>query len=207
MKKEELEAKLNKEYKDIGVITITDFTTQDINVSELEYIQSIMEKIDGLDVDEPIVVEKHSWKDTYIIIDGYHRVKGKLQKRENTITAFVLSRFSIKRKADSLFSFLQTLSGKTIMFLDSNLFVVDGKHYHIIDNEGCGGCSNGWSSITVFDAFIGKKLTIKSIEMKSTKGDESDEYQLILNGKHVADVDTGWGNGYYGGDFKVHLIV
>lgn len=204
MEKTELEKKLNKEYKDIGIITIGDFTMKELEVSSLSYVNSIMKAIDGLDIDEPIVVEKH-WNDTYNIIDGYHRVKSKIERGEKTVTAFVLSRFSIKRKSDSLLSFLQTLVGKKIVFLDSGLLTVDGKHYQIIENEGCGGCSSGWSSINVFQKFVNRPITVKTIE--GDGNDDSDEYKLIINGEHIADINTGWGNGYYGGDFKVHLII
>ena len=85
------------------------------------------------------------------------------------------------------------------------MILVDNKKYLIVENEGCGGCGNGWSSIKVVNDYINKPIKIKTVE--SNEENDSDEYKLIINGDHVADVDTGWGNGYYGGDFEIELIA
>lgn len=201
---ETLEKRLNEEYKDVGTITVNSFEEREVPIMNIQFVDSIMKHVDALDIDEPIVLDKN-WNDSYTIIDGYHRVKSKLNKGESTIKAYVLSAFQIKRKTDILFSFVESLVNKTVVFLDSNLLTVDGKHYQIIENAGCGGCGNGWSSIKVFTQFL--KVPIKIASVKSESEEESDVYKLIINGKHIADVDTGWGNGYYGGDFKVHLII
>jgi len=204
MTKEELHDKLNEEYKDIGVISIKEMELIDVQLKDVSYVVDVMNKIEPLDIDEPIVLAKH-WDDTYNIIDGYHRVKSKLNKKDTLITAYVLDDFIIKRKSDNLFSFLETTVDKKITFLTSNLLKVGDKHFQIIENEGCGGCSSGWSNINVFQKYINKPIVVKKIE--SDGKEESDEYRLLINGEHIADVDTGWGNGYYGGDFKVHLII
>lgn len=204
----ELENKLNKEYKSLGTIKIKSFVEQEIDVTEIKYVADLMDKISPLESDEPIVVDK-GWRDDYVIIDGYHRVKNKLSKKEKTIKAYVLEGFSIKRKNDNLLSFLESLVGQNITFLNSNLLLVDGKHYQIEENEGCGGCGSGWSKISVFKPFLNKLILVKKVESQQEKSEygEDDEYKLVINGNYIADVDTGWGNGYYGGDFTVKLII
>jgi hypothetical protein len=201
-----IENKLNKEYEHIGVISIRKSHDEIFDISEIEYIESIMDKISPLKNDEPVVLaKKYSWEEKYKIIDGYHRIKDKLSNRESSINAIILDDYSIKRKTDNLFDFLKGLLGKEITFIDSNLFITDGHYYQIVENEGCGGCGNGWSSIEVLPEYINKKIKIKKI---ASVGDEdSDEYDLVINDKKIAKVDTGWGNGYYGGDFEVNIIV
>ena len=97
----ELENKLNEEYKSIGTISIKELTLEEIKISEIRFVSEIMDKVSPLESDEPIVVDK-GWRDGYVIIDGYHRVKDKLTKKEGSINAYVLSGFSIKRKKDNL---------------------------------------------------------------------------------------------------------
>lgn len=201
--KKELEKKLNIEYKNMGTITINELHKEVIDISKIKYVSSIMDEIEPLENNEPIVIGLE-WSGTYKIIDGYHRIKNKLIKNEKNIDAFILDKYSIKRKTDTLFSFLEKLVGKNIKFINSNLFVVDKIYYQIEENEGCGGCSSGWSSIEVLPEFINKTIKIKKVE--SIGEDDSDEYDLFINGEKIAKVDTGYGNGYYGGDFEINLI-
>ena len=163
-----------------------------------------MNVISPLDNPKPIIVYKNYY-DKYTIVDGYHRTKDKILKGEQNIGVIVLDEYNLSRKNDTLFSFLEELKGETIKFINDELLLVNDKYYEIESNEGCGGCSNGWSSINVLSEFIGKEIKIKTIDNIS-ENDDSDEYKLNINGKIIADVDTGWGNGYYGGDFKINLI-
>lgn len=203
--KEKLQEKLNKEYKDFGTITINDCHEEEVLISKIDYVKPIMNSISPLDNEEPIIIAKKGYYDDgYKIIDGYHRLKSKISKGDTSIKTIVLNSYYINRKEDTLFSFLEKLVGKNIKFIDSNSLVVDSEYYQIIENEGCGGCSSGWSSITVLPEYINKKIEIEKVE--SVGEDEQDEYELFINGKKVAYVDTGYGNGYYGGDFEIHLI-
>jgi len=199
----ELEDKLNIEYKDFGIIDIKEMHEEIIFANDIEYIDSIIAKIEPLESDEPIIVSK-SWKKEYKLIDGYHRLKNKILKNE-PVKAIILDNYSISRKNDSLIEFLKTLVGKTIQFTSSTELLVDDKLVLIEENEGCGGCGNGWSSINVLENFIGKNIKVKNVEDKS-KEKESDEYELYINDELVAEVNTGWGNGYYGGDFTINLL-
>lgn len=198
----ELSKKLNKEYKNIGKISVTESHEEDISVSNIEYVKSIMDIIKPLKIEEPIIVSKYWRSDDYIVIDGYHRLKSKIQDGIKKIKVIVLDKYTIHRKSDTLFNFFENLVGKTVKFIGNEIFMVDGKYYEIKGNEGCGGCSNGWSSIEVLSDFINKNIEIKTV--KSVGKDDSDLYDLYINDKLVANVDTGYGNGYYGGDFEIY---
>lgn len=207
-KLQKLEKELNIEYEKVGNIEIRKAHEDTILLSEIEYVNEIMEVISPLEIDKPVIVSE-TYHDTYKIIDGYHRIKNKILNKELNVDVIILDEYNIERKNDTLFSFLETLTGKTIKFLRDNLLLVDNKHYQIEENEGCGGCSSGWSIISVLPEFINKEIEIKTIKQvfeKETYSEESDEYDLFINDKKIADVDTGWGNGYYGGDFEIKLI-
>lgn len=189
--------KLNNEYGNIGTISVEDMSTESLEPRQIEYVQSIMDNVTPLDSDEPIVVglEYGDFK----LIDGYHRLKSRILAK-TSINAIILKRYRIYRKSDNLFGFMSSLVGKTIKFLENNTFELDGKLYYIKENEGCGGCGNGWSSFKLLPKFINRKINIKTV---TSKDSEYDKYELFINGKLFANVDTGWGNGYYGGDFEI----
>ena len=77
------------------------------------------------------------------------------------------------------------------------------------ENEGCGGCGNGWSSIDL------KKLeennnVITNIEVKYAKDCwECDEFTMFVyyedNTINQLNGDDGYGNGYYGGGFYITI--
>lgn len=203
--KEEIESKLNKEYEGLGIITVSSFHEEILNISDIDYLQSIVVKIEPLNSNEPIIVAK-SWRKEYKLIDGYHRLKNKILSGGD-IKAIVLDDYKLNRTNDNLFQFLEKTVGKTIKFIDSNTLLVGNKLYVIEENEGCGGCSSGWSSIEVLPEFLNKEIKVKTIESKdSGEKYEDDVYLLYINGTKVGRVDTGYGSGYYGGDFEVKHI-
>jgi hypothetical protein len=202
--KKELEQKLNNEYKDLGTIKISEMTHQVIQLSDIEYLENLMKKVKPLNVNEPIVVAEIFYKtNKYTLIDGYHRLKYKLNNQTET-DAYVLKTYEINRKYDTLYQFMQSLVGKTIKFVSNDVIFVDDVYCVIKGNKGCGGCSNGWSTFNLDSKFLNKAIKINNIEQK-TEGNvyESDLYDLYINGKKIAEVDTGYGNGYYGGDFEI----
>ncbi len=203
MTKEELEKNLNKEYKSVGTITIREMHEEELKADEIMYVSDIMSNkfVKPLKSDEPIIVSR-TWGEVKLI-DGYHRLKYKLQNNEK-VKAIVLDSFSINRKEDSFLNFMKSLIKKTVKFVDDNNLLVGKKLYHIAENGGCGGCGNGWSSIEVISDFINKPIKVSSV--KEVAGKYEDLYDLYINDELVAKVDTGWGNGYYGGDFEVKLI-
>jgi hypothetical protein len=200
-----LETKLNKEYEGLGIIKINSCHEETLKINDIDYLQSIMGTLEPLNSDEPIVVAK-SWRKEYKLIDGYHRLKNKISIGSDSINTIVLDDYKLNRINDCLFNFLEKTVGKTIKFTDSNTLVIGGKIYLIEDNEGCGGCSSGWSSIEVLPDFLNKEIKVKTIESKDSGKEYDDVYSLYINGNKVARVDTGYGNGYYGGDFEVKHI-
>ncbi|TCX53813.1 hypothetical protein [Dehalobacter sp. 14DCB1] len=87
----------------------------------------------------------------------------------------------------------------------------DGTVLKCKTNQGCGGCSNGWSSFQ--NLFNGKiKDNVITNITTSSSGQNYDDIVTV----HVffeepqfnfsEDVDEGWGNGYYGGGFELEVI-
>lgn len=194
-----IEEKLNKEYQHIGKIKIEDAVEEIINPLNINFIGPIMNGVEPLNKEEPIIVSK-SWEGKYELVDGYHRLKFHLVEKNPSIKAIVLNSFKIDRKNDTLFDFLQSLVGNNIRFLDDETFAIDERIYFIQTNEGCGGCSSGYSSFELVKEVKNKDIQIQKIE---SKNESEDCYDLYINDIFVARVDTGWGNGYYGGDFEI----
>ena len=83
----------------------------------------------------------------------------------------------------------------------------DGTIIEIATNEGCGGCSNGWSS---FEELIKLQENNNVITNVLCKYDDiyDDEFQLFIyyeNDMMTIKGDDGYGNGYYGGGFYVTI--
>lgn len=192
---------LNEEYG--GSIVIGDIGQKSIRPSDVRYIDSIMDKVEPLFVDKPIVVSYDKRESKYDLIDGYHRLKGKLN--DESIDVVVISKYKIEREAGELIDVLEQLIGKSITFITSKAFKVNKKLFHIETNEGCGGCGYGWSRIDVYSKHIGKQIKIKEVSELET--DDPDLYILLVNGQMVAKLDYAYGNGYYGGGYKVVEVV
>lgn len=208
---ESITKKLNKEYENIGTVTIKSLHEESIPINNIKFIGSIMEYVEPLDVDLPIIVAKKY--SGFTIIDGYHRMKHKINEGIKEVECLVLDDYSIERSyTDDLFDIISSLVGKTIKFVDDYTFILDDSYYTIETNEGCGGCSSGWSSIELSKGVAGRSIKIKSVSSrttdyngKETESIKSDTYNLYINGDIIAKVDTGWGDGYYGGDFEVKI--
>lgn len=198
-----LEKELNEEYKEIGTITIENASEKTLELSEIDYVGSIMERVEPLNIDEPIIVGYRWQRGGIHIIDGYHRYKNALINNEEDIEVILLEDFILDRKDDNLLSFVKGLVGREICFHDNYTFELDGELYKIKKNEGCGGCGNGWSDLEVTSKFIGEPVKIQSVHSEGEEYTNTDKYDLYINDKLFAKVDTGWGNGYYGGDFDI----
>lgn len=198
---EELENKLNKEYKNIGTIKINEIHEDVLDIKDIAYVSSIMQVINPLDIDTPIVVAK-SWRDNFTLIDGYHRLKNKIKNGETQIKVVILDDYKLSRKNDTFLEFIKSLVGQKIKFIDDEIVVVEGAYYEIRPNEGCGGCSSGWSSLDIKKEAVNKEMVVKTVDSKEQY---EDVYDLYINGEIIAIVDSGYGNGYYGGDFEVFI--
>ena len=158
-----------------------------------------MNKIKPLESNEPIIVSK-DW-DKYNLIDGYHRLKFHKENNDSNLNVILLE-CDIKRKDDKLIEFMKRITGETICFLIDEIFKINNKIHYIECNEGCAGCRNGNSSFYLQPNIINKKINIKKVKAKNK---DDDFYDLFINDIFIAKVDTGWGNGYYGGDFKIKI--
>lgn len=90
-------------------------------------------------------------------------------------------------------------------FEDEIITLDNGKVYKITSNEGCGGCSNGWSEVTGLDELPTDNM-ITDVKYVDGKDPEDDNYTIFVyfhDKKFEVEADDGWGNGYYGGGFTV----
>ncbi len=200
-----LQKQLNQEYVLVGKITIFDGYKDIIPTETIIYNDTIMDNVlTSFKSHKPIVVRPYNGRQhKYKLIDGYHRLKYCIENKISTISAYILTKYKIDYGSDAFYIFMQKLIGKTITFLDDYVIRIDEQRYYIEPNEGCGGCSNGWSSIEVKPQYTNIPITIESVSMNQI---DDDIYNLVLNNEIVAHVDTGWGNGFYGGDFKILKI-
>lgn len=84
----------------------------------------------------------------------------------------------------------------------------DGTIIEFDTNEGCGGCSNGWSSIDDLKILENSNNAITNVECQYNENDE-DLFTLFIyyeNGTiNKLKGNEGYGNGYYGGGFYVTI--
>lgn len=79
----------------------------------------------------------------------------------------------------------------------------------IATNEGCGGCSNGWSSFKDIKKLEENNNIITNIEVKYNEKLWEDEFIMYVyyedNSINIINGDDGYGNGYYGGGFYISI--
>ena len=82
----------------------------------------------------------------------------------------------------------------------------DGIIIEIAENEGCGGCSNGWATFEDLKKLEKNNNAITNIEVKYM---QDDEFTMFIyyedNTINQLNGDDGYGNGYYGGGFYVTI--
>ena len=82
----------------------------------------------------------------------------------------------------------------------------DGTIIDVATNEGCGGCSNGWSSFDDLKLLEINGNIITNVEIKYKN---SDEFIMFVyyedNTINKLKGDDGYGNGWYGGGFYVTI--
>ena len=83
----------------------------------------------------------------------------------------------------------------------------DGTIIEVENNEGCGGCGNGWSSFEDLKKLEENGNIITNIETKYDKW--GDEFIMFIyyedNTINQLKGDDGYGNGWYGGGFYVTI--
>lgn len=84
----------------------------------------------------------------------------------------------------------------------------DGTQLLTYENEGCGGCGNGWSDLPDLSLLANHDNAITNVESVYDK-DETTFRLFIYYSDERFDVgsgDDGYGNGYYGGGFYLRVI-
>lgn len=86
----------------------------------------------------------------------------------------------------------------------------DGTIIEVLTNEGCGGCSNGWSSFEDLKKLEENNNVITNVETRYIDdGYEDDEFIMFVyyedGSINKIKGDDGYGNGYYGGGFYISI--
>lgn len=87
----------------------------------------------------------------------------------------------------------------------------DGTQLLTYENEGCGGCGNGWSDLPDLLLLANHDNAITNVEaVYDEDDDEDDTFRLFIYYSDerfdVGSGDDGYGNGYYGGGFYLRVI-
>ena len=111
--------------------------------------------------------------------------------------------------SDELADLLKELIGMKITSMyDEYIVLEDGTRIEIDINEGCGGCSSGWSELSIVNQMNSVDLdaAIMNVEYSQDNG-SSDKFKIFIylaNKETIElDGDEGIGNGYYGSGFWV----
>lgn len=111
--------------------------------------------------------------------------------------------------SDELADLLKELVGMKITSMYDELIVLEnGTRIEIDINEGCGGCSSGWSELSIVNQMNSVDLdaAIMNVEYSQDNG-ASDKFKIFIylanNETIELDGDDGVGNGYYGSGFWV----
>lgn len=109
----------------------------------------------------------------------------------------------------------ELLIGRKVKVEGDNLILDNGIILEVIANEGCGGCSNGWYSITklneVDNAITDVQFICDDIE-PNEKNDYSDtSYKVFVFCEdtriNLLQVDGSDGNGYYGTGYTITVKI
>ena len=109
----------------------------------------------------------------------------------------------------------ELLIGRKVKVEGDNLILDNGIILEVIANEGCGGCSSGWYSITklneVDNAITDVQFICDDIE-PNEKNDYSDtSYKIFVFCEdtriNLLQVDGSDGNGYYGTGYTITVKI
>ena len=90
----------------------------------------------------------------------------------------------------------------------------DGTQLLTYENEGCGGCQNGWSELPLLPLLANHDNAITNVEAvygenETSVFDENGAFHLFIYYSDerfdVGSGDDGYGNGYYGGGFYLRV--
>lgn len=99
---------------------------------------------------------------------------------------------------------------KIVKVSDDTLFLDNGVELEILPNEGCGGCSNGWYSISELNdcdnVITNVEFSCENIE-NGYYDDTSYKIFVYAEDKKIkiVQVDGSDGNGYYGTGYSIRV--
>ena len=88
------------------------------------------------------------------------------------------------------------------------LSTANGQIVRVVENEGCGGCSDGWSEFSDILLLENADNAIMNVVCESGDNSYDDSFKLFIyyHDKTLEITgDDGYGNGYYGGGFWVTI--
>ena len=98
---------------------------------------------------------------------------------------------------------------KIIKVSDEKLLLDNGVELEIIANEGCGGCSSGWYSVTELNG-CDNAITNVEFEEENIEDDER-SYKIFVYAENekikMLQVDGDDGNGYYGTGYSIKVRI
>ena len=110
------------------------------------------------------------------------------------------------RDGDSFDFLIGKRSTKVIDTGDAYLLTTaDGEEITVTPNQGCGGCSSGWSEFSDLEKLAETDNAITNV---TTEYGGDDDFKLFIyyHDKTLEVEGTdGYGNGYYGGGFWVTI--
>lgn len=100
------------------------------------------------------------------------------------------------------------LLGHTVQKVnDDGLFLDNGTMLRVNPNEGCGGCSEGWYSITELnDSPINAIMAVEFEEASADNGDDSFRIFVLAQDERIKLLQVeGHDNGYYGVGYWIEV--
>jgi hypothetical protein len=98
---------------------------------------------------------------------------------------------------------------KIIKVSDEKLLLDNGVELEIIANEGCGGCSSGWYSVTELNG-CDNAITNVEFEEENIEDDER-SYKIFVYAENkkikMLQVDGDYGNGCYGTGYSIIVRI
>ena len=106
----------------------------------------------------------------------------------------------------------ELLIGRKVKVDGDNLILDNGIILEVIANEGCGGCSSGWYSITKLNEVDNAITDVKfqcDEDVEDTENYDDTSYKIFVFCEDtrikLLQVDGSDGNGYYGTGYTIHV--
>ena len=104
----------------------------------------------------------------------------------------------------------ELLIGRKVKVKGNKLILDNGIELEIVANEGCGGCSNGWYSITKLNEVDNAITDVEFVcDNETEDGGDDTSYKIFVFCEDtrikLLQVDGSDGNGYYGTGYSIYV--